>query len=166
MTENIHETLSRASSLYKDWHSGTHSTLFHFSLLIIFGTLFAKDIIFFPANINPEGQLASVAPIVTAKTLIEEESSFPEITSFRIKEIAAREVVIEWQTSRPSSGRLFWGEEIRSTDNQILSGDFSLSHTVQLADLEPNTPYFYKIEAFLDGPVVDFAIASFRTLSK
>jgi hypothetical protein len=69
-----------------------------------------------------------------------------EISNVRTSNIQATQSTIEWETDQVADSFVHYGED---KDNLILVGDNTpiIEHKIPLADLTPETKYFYKVES-------------------
>lgn len=69
-----------------------------------------------------------------------------EIREVAITELTPHSVVIEWQTSRLTRGKLNWGESI-SYGNEVHLREYGTHHRVELTDLAPGKQYVFEVVA-------------------
>ena len=75
-------------------------------------------------------------------------------------------ITVMWETNRPAKGRVRFGRD--DSTPHTATGEKSLMHEVKLADLEPQTPYFYRVESTDESgrtiaqPLISFQTANFE----
>ncbi|HMP08711.1 MAG TPA: metallophosphoesterase, partial [Lacipirellulaceae bacterium] len=77
--------------------------------------------------------------------------------------VTKHQITVMWETSRPASGTVRFGETGVLDRKQIGHGEATI-HEITLENLEPETPYYYQVEAVDDrGRTIRSPLLSFQT---
>lgn len=80
------------------------------------------------------------------------EQGTTELSELRVEEIGSNRAVVRFETTQPTSGEVAFGTsknelDQTGTDIAMYLGDLSFTHEVPLEDLEPDTKYYWRLEA-------------------
>jgi len=97
------------------------------------------------------------------------EQGTTELSDVRIEEITGNRAVVRFETTQPTTGKVAFGtsdDELDQTGTDIAMnlGELSFTHEVPLEDLEPDTKYYWRLEAVdRDNVVLRSGLDSFTT---
>ncbi len=105
-------------------------------------------------------KLAALAPV---------EPAPPEL-DFAVKPylqfVTPSGITIMWQTNRDASGRVHFGENDK-VGQHVDGPDAQAIHEITLADLQPETQYFYRVTSTdADGDTIESDVRTFQTANK
>ncbi|MCB2173830.1 S8 family serine peptidase [bacterium] len=96
-----------------------------------------------------DGDNGSGSPTIVEATAMIDRID-PALFSLSMNDSTERSIRIDWQTSEPSSGRLFYRPENDTTWQELASAS-GTEHTVTITDLQPSSRYEMKIEMLDDA---------------
>ncbi len=71
----------------------------------------------------------------------------PIITNVQTTAIGARNATVTFTTDESAKGTVRWGTSCGSLPNSVTEGGFGTSHSIVISSLNPNSTYFYAVDA-------------------